>query len=361
MSAKASGADPRANGNGEAKARQHHDGSAGRAFTVEQKAAVIRIKRCGATAYYEILGLEEVKTTCTEGEIKKAYRKLSLLTHPDKNGYEGADDAFKMVSRAFQVLSDPEKKVKYDKFGGDPDARFNPASAGAGASPFSNFPRPSGGRSGSMFEEEISPEEMFRQFFGGGGAFGGPFGGGFDTGGFVFNMGGGGPGIRVHQFGGGRPRRRPTTAASPGAQEQPTSVSSTLTSLLPLILIFIILPFLHSLFDDSTPGPSVYFDSPRGLNTHGRTSGKLNIPYWVNPAEVQNYRKTDWRKLDQVAETKYVHVTNVRCEHEQVKQRKMKEEAMGWFSDDEVKMEAARKMPMPNCKKLKDLGVTPRF
>lgn len=58
---------------------------------------MIRIKRCSATAYYEILGLEEVKATCTEGEIKKAYRKLSLLTHPDKNGYEGADEAFKRV------------------------------------------------------------------------------------------------------------------------------------------------------------------------------------------------------------------------------------------------------------------------
>lgn len=95
MSAKASGADSR--GTGDAKHRQHHDGSAGRAYTVEQKAAVMRIKRCGQTAYYEILGLEDVKTTCTEGEIKKAYRKLSLLTHPDKNGYEGADEAFKCL------------------------------------------------------------------------------------------------------------------------------------------------------------------------------------------------------------------------------------------------------------------------
>lgn len=93
MSAKASGAN--AQPNGDARNRQHHDGSAGRAYTVEQKAAVIRIKRCSATSFYEILGLEEVKTTCSESDIKKAYRKLSLLTHPDKNGYEGADEAFK--------------------------------------------------------------------------------------------------------------------------------------------------------------------------------------------------------------------------------------------------------------------------
>jgi DnaJ family protein B protein 12 len=94
MSAKASGAQPHANGDAKSR-QQHHDGSAGRAFTVEQKAAVIRIKRCSPTSFYEILGLEEVKTTCSDGDIKKAYRKLSLLTHPDKNGYEGADEAFK--------------------------------------------------------------------------------------------------------------------------------------------------------------------------------------------------------------------------------------------------------------------------
>lgn len=169
MSAKASGSQPNASS---AQNRSHHDGSSSRAFTVEQKAAVIRIKRCGATAYYEILGLESVKTTCSDSDIKKAYRKLSLLTHPDKNGYEGADEAFKLVSKAFQVLSDPDKKKKFDQFGGDPDARFNPASAGA--SPFGNG-YAARGRPGGMFgEEEMTPEELFRQFFGG--AFGGPFG-----------------------------------------------------------------------------------------------------------------------------------------------------------------------------------------
>lgn len=96
MSARASGADASAaGGGGGAKNRAHHDGSAGRAYTAEQKTAVVRIRRCAPTAFYEILGLEEVRTTCTDGEIKKAYRKLSLLTHPDKNGYDGADEAFK--------------------------------------------------------------------------------------------------------------------------------------------------------------------------------------------------------------------------------------------------------------------------
>ena len=153
----------------------HKQGNQGRSYTVEQKAAVIRIRKCSPTAFYEILGLEEVKKTCTESEVKKAYRKLSLLTHPDKNGHEHADEAFKMVSRAFGVLGDKEKREKFDRFGTDPDSRFSQAQA---QNPFSGFAqRRPGGQAGG-FQEDMTPEEMFQRFFGGGGGgFGGPFGG----------------------------------------------------------------------------------------------------------------------------------------------------------------------------------------
>lgn len=171
MSAKASGSD---GNSGSAQNRSHHDGSAGRAYTVDQKAAVLRVRRCSPTAFYDILGLESVKTTCSEGEIKKAYRKLSLLTHPDKNGYDGADEAFKMVARAFQILSDPDKKSKFDRFGGDPESRTASAPSGFGGGGFAGRP---GGAGSSMFDDgpEISPEELFRQFFGGGMGGGGGF------------------------------------------------------------------------------------------------------------------------------------------------------------------------------------------
>lgn len=91
--ATATGADATPNGN--AKSRDHNQGNQDRKYTVEQKSAVVRVRKCSATAFYDILGLEEVKKTVTDAEIKKAYRKLSLLTHPDKNGYDGADEAFK--------------------------------------------------------------------------------------------------------------------------------------------------------------------------------------------------------------------------------------------------------------------------
>lgn len=178
-SATASGADA-SNDSSSARNRDHSQGNQERKYTTEQKAAVLRIRRCKPTEFYDILGIEAVRKTCTEAEIKKAYRKQSLLTHPDKNGHEHADEAFKMVSRAFSVLGDKEKRERYDKFGGDPDSRFSQAQA---QNPFAGFAarQAGGGRGpmgGGMWEDELSPEEMFQRFFGGGGFGGGGGGGG---------------------------------------------------------------------------------------------------------------------------------------------------------------------------------------
>ncbi len=65
--------------------------------------------------YYEILGVER---TASDKEIKAAYRKLALLHHPDKNpGDKGAEELFKQAAEAYAVLSDPEKRQRYDRFG----------------------------------------------------------------------------------------------------------------------------------------------------------------------------------------------------------------------------------------------------
>ena len=84
-----------------------------------------------------------------------------------------------MISRAFQVLSDPEKRGAFDRHGEDPDSR----TAGMGASPFGNgFPGMrtyGGGGRGGMYGEELTPDDLFNLFFGGGGGFSG---GGFNAG-----------------------------------------------------------------------------------------------------------------------------------------------------------------------------------
>lgn len=251
-----------------------------------------------------------------------------------------------VVSRAFQILSDADKKQKYDKFGGDPDNRFSSASA-SGASPFSGFASQRGGARGPMFEEEISPEELFRQFFGGGG-MGGPFGGGFGGPGFVFNMGGG-PGIRVHQFGGDRPRRRPHNHEN----QQPQSLLQALQGLLPLLLLFI-LPLLSSLFGgSSTPsGPQVRVDSPVPPHTQQHISGRLKVPYWVNPVEIADYSSKQWKQLDKRAEDKLLGKLYNECAWEQDQRQRLAQEAQGFFFTDQVKLDRARRMEMPSCSRL---------
>ncbi len=89
--------------------------------------------------YYEIL---EVTKQATEVEIKKAYRKMALKFHPDKNpGDAGAEGKFKEAAEAYEVLSNPDKKSRYDQFGHD-GLKNNGGFGGAGMSMddiFSNF------------------------------------------------------------------------------------------------------------------------------------------------------------------------------------------------------------------------------
>ncbi|KAI0019411.1 DUF1977-domain-containing protein [Xylariomycetidae sp. FL0641] len=358
-SATTSGAD--AGGAGAARSREHKQGNQERKYTPEQAAAVLRIRRCKATAFYEILDVQ--KGACSDADIKKAYRKQSLLTHPDKNGHEHADEAFKMVSRAFGILGDKEKRDKFDRFGTDPDSRFESARAQA-SSPFAGF---GGARAagpgagfggGGMFDEEISPEEMFQRFFGGG--FGGPFGGGpFDTGPqFVFNLGGN-RGFRVHQFGGAGPRRRPR-GGDGAAQQQPASGWDTLVGLLPIIFLFIF-PLLTSIFSggDAQPAvPGMVFDHPVPPHTLGRTTPRLHVDYYVDPAAVAGWTDYKLKKLDEEADVLFTRSLRRACETERRTQQHLYDQAQGWFFQDPDKMKIARGFDLASCRRLDSLHLS---
>ena len=117
-----------------------------------------------AKDYYQILG---VSKTASADEIKKAYRKLAVKYHPDKNpGNAEAGEKFKEISRAYEVLSDPQKRSQYDQFGAD---MFERASMGGGGGPggFGGGPGGFGGFS--------DPRDLFSQIFGNAAGGGGGF------------------------------------------------------------------------------------------------------------------------------------------------------------------------------------------
>ena len=107
--------------------------------------------------YYEILG---VSKSASADEIKKAYRKVAMQFHPDRNpGDKEAEEKFKEAAEAYEVLSDADKKVKYDRYG---HAAFAPGSGGFSGSSNVNME--------DIFSQfgDIFGEDIFGNFFGGG-------------------------------------------------------------------------------------------------------------------------------------------------------------------------------------------------
>ena len=116
-------------------------------------------------SYYEILGVEK---NASADEIKKAYKKKAIQYHPDRNpGNKEAEEKFKEAAEAYSVLSDPDKRQRYDQFG-----KAGVSGAAGNGGPFG------GGFGGGMSMDDIF--SMFGDIFGGRGGFGGfsGFGGG---------------------------------------------------------------------------------------------------------------------------------------------------------------------------------------
>jgi len=310
------------------------------------------------TEYYEIL---EVKRDCDEADVKKAYRKLALALHPDKNGAPGADEAFKMVSKAFQVLSDSQKRAIYDRSGGDPESRFGGMSSSGMSSGFQTSPF-----AGATFEGELSPEDLFNMFFGGGG-----FGGGA-----AFSSG---P-VFTASFGPGgfRTTRVHTSRTRPQEQQQEQATPRSLfVQLLPLLVLFAfsLLSALPNLFSTPpTPDPRFSFEPSSRFNME-RTTQSLGIQYRVNSAEFSRHPisaeiarsgQSDkplpmpaLQRFEESVDRAFTRETYAVCQHGLDSKQRRKDQAIGFFGigADWEKVKQIEAETVESCETLKAMGL----
>ncbi|KAM9959393.1 hypothetical protein ACTFIR_000468 [Dictyostelium discoideum] len=254
-------------------------------YTSEQVAAVKRIKAC--KSFYEVL---EIKRDANETDIKKAYRKIALQMHPDKNQAPGAEDAFKIVTQAFSCLSDQRKRQTYDLHGSEEPTNRSPFSRGGG-----------GGGGGMYYEEDISPEDIFNIFFGipTNGARNRRGGGGGNHY-YSSSMGGSPFGNGVQFSFGGAPMHRRRSQHNHQHQAQPEtqeSAYSFLIILIPLILFFL------SLFGSGSGSSSGVSRNYRGLYEFTQSQqfqNERNIPIDLpsgDKIDIEYFVKVDFDKI----------------------------------------------------------------
>ena len=427
----ASGARHRHTGSGAGGSKANGNAEKGtedkkRDYTPEQAAVVKRVRSCRVTEYYEILS---VKKDCEEVEIKKAYRKvcvglslakhgltdllvqLALSLHPDKNGAPGADEAFKstflldhydatlltvalqwcrkhfkcypvgecssreVAIRSYTSPTDPQKRAAYDRHGSDPESRFSGMSSTGRAPP--GFA--TNGFGGGGFESEISPEELFNMFFGGGmgsGPFGGtPFGGGPGAFTFLHERRGSSLCCAVFtaSFGPGGFRTTNMRTNMRQVPQQANDTRSTFVQLLPLILLFAfsLLNFLPNLFSTpSTPDPRFSFTPSTRYNME-RTTGGLGVKYHVNAAEFSghpvaaelarngNKPGPELSRFEKTVEQYFTQELYSQCQRGLDLKARRRDQELGLFGlgTDWEKVKRIEAEPVPSCEQLKSMGL----
>ncbi|KAF9151312.1 hypothetical protein BG015_006834 [Linnemannia schmuckeri] len=339
-----------------------------REYTPEQVAAVKKIRSSGGD-FYKVLGINK---DASDAEIKKAYRKLALQMHPDKNSAPGADEAFKIVSKAFTVLSDPQKRAIFDQHGPE-DGRSSGVNYDR-ASPMGAQGFGGGMHGMNGFGEEISPEELFNMFFGGGN-----FGGSFHSATFA------GPGFGTRQFR-TRPQQTQHRQHRQHAQQQQgggvgggTSGFSSLMQILPLILLFI-MSMASNFFSDSDPSstgasaaPSDFSLGPQGSYQYARFTNTHRVPYFVNERKFRSSfmapgsdhldlnRVINGMKVRQIltqleedVERAYLRHMRTECINEKKRKEVAQNRAMGYFGPDKKMWEAAQRMTTPSCDAIRE-------
>ncbi|TRY80811.1 hypothetical protein TCAL_09273 [Tigriopus californicus] len=285
--------------------------------TKEQLEAVKRIRSCHD--YYEILG---VAKEANEADLKKAYRKLALQFHPDKNKAPGAGEAFKAIGNAFAVLSDKEKRRQYDLYG--PEGTTTTSSGGnahRGRHGFYEYDPTHG------FEADMTAEEIFNMFFGGG----------FPSQ-TVYMRNRGGPRFstraQAHRFTQDRQRQEP-------------SASATLFQLIPVFMVLFM-----SIFSVLFVSDPLYSLQQTQKYSIRRTTSNLRVPYFVKETFHSDFQGSI-RKLESSIEEDYLANLRQACFRE-----KSYKENLLWqarYSGNSHLLNRAHNYQTPSCDSLERL------
>ncbi|RUS71089.1 hypothetical protein EGW08_021150 [Elysia chlorotica] len=268
-------------------------------YTSEQLAAVKRINGCKDV--YQVL---EVSKDFSESDLKKAYRKLALQMHPDKNKAPGATEAFKSVGKAYSILSDKEKRRQYDLYGPE----MQPSRPSREHQEYSNG-----------FDGDISPEELFNMFFGGG----------FPSG----NLN-----RRGHHH---TSRRTYYTYREPQQSESGLSLFFQLAPILLLVVLSMLSSFLVS--------DAVFSLQRTDKYRIERKTANLHINYYVKD-DFRAEFKSDLRRIERAVEEEYIGQLRGNC----FRERNYKENMM-WRArnyGDARLYQKAMDMTTPSCDNL---------
>ncbi|XP_013863218.1 dnaJ homolog subfamily B member 14 [Austrofundulus limnaeus] len=279
-------------------------------FTPDQVEGVQRIKRC--KDYYEVLS---VNKEANDEELKKAYRKLALKFHPDKNHAPGATEAFKKIGNAYAVLSNPDKRRQYDLTGGEEPSSQSQSHRGF------DFHR--------GFEADITPEDLFNMFFGGG-----------------F------PSSNAHTFTNGRTSySHQTDYRQERTEERGDGGFSMFIQLMPIVVLILVSLLSQMMV---SPPPYSLYSRPSTGQTVKRQTQNLRVEYYVTRDFQSEFKYSALQQIEKNVEEDYV--TNVR--NNCWKERQTKTDllyAAKVYRDDRMRKKAEL-MTMDNCKELDRLN-----
>uniref|UniRef100_A0A1A8PPH9 DnaJ homolog subfamily B member 14 n=2 Tax=Nothobranchius TaxID=28779 RepID=A0A1A8PPH9_9TELE len=293
-------------GNGESVG---HEATKG--FSQDQVEGVQRIKRC--KDYYEVLG---VNKEANDDELKKAYRKLALKFHPDKNHAPGATEAFKKIGNAYAVLSSPDKRQQYDLTGGEEPSSQSPSQRGG-----FDFHR--------GFEADITPEDLFNMFFGG--SF---------------------PSSSAHSFTNGRTSySHQTDYRQERTEERGDGGFSMFIQLMPIVVLIVVSILSQMMV---SPPPYSLYSRPSTGQTVKRQTQNLRVDYYVTQDFKSEFKYSAVQQIEKNVEEDYV--TNVRNNCWKERQTKTDLLYAAKVYRDERMRRKAELMTMDNCKELDRLN-----